>query len=68
MSTNVIYGPNCTPMPRRPLADVLVEKLARRLLQWSERAPREPRQFDERLLAKLADERSVATAHQVRWY
>jgi hypothetical protein len=68
MSTNVISASNCPSMERRPLVDVLVEKLARRLLQWSERAPREPRRFDERRLAALADERSVATARPVRWY
>ena len=68
MSANIISTVNCTSTPRRPLVDVLVERLARRLLLWSERPAREPRRVDARRLAALANKRSVATAQPVRWY
>jgi hypothetical protein len=68
MSTNVISPASCTQVARRPVVDVMVEKLARRLLKWSERPVRAPRPIDERRVEALADARSVATAHTVRWY
>jgi acyl-CoA reductase-like NAD-dependent aldehyde dehydrogenase len=73
MSINVISPVHCTSVhgksaARRPLIDVLVERLARRLLSWSERPVRERREYDARWLDSLANERSVATARPVRWY
>ena len=37
MSTTTISQHSCTTVTRRPAVDVLAEKLARRLLAWSDR-------------------------------
>ncbi|HEX4057168.1 MAG TPA: hypothetical protein VHX87_02480 [Galbitalea sp.] len=68
MSTNVISAAECSELSRRPVVDVLVERLARRMLRWSERPVRQVGSVDQRRLRALADARSVATAHPVRWY
>jgi hypothetical protein len=78
MSTNVISSMDCSSVraksvrveatARRPFIDVLVDRLARRLLAWSARPVRERCQFDARRLDALANERSVATARPLRWY
>jgi hypothetical protein len=68
MSTNAISAVKCTRVSHRPMVDVLVERLARRMLSWSERPARERRLAAGHRPATLADARAVATVHPVRWY
>jgi hypothetical protein len=68
MSISAISPATCGAIARRPIVNVLVERLARRLLAWSQRAPRDRAQLDDRLTNRLANERAIATSRQVRWY
>jgi hypothetical protein len=68
MTITAISSSTCTAREPRPALDLLVEKLARRLLRWSERPRTQRHPADERLVARLADERALKTVHLQRWY
>lgn len=72
MSTTTISHANCSSVQHRPALDVLVEKLARRMLSWSERPhsvrERSIRRIDRNRFAELASERVIASVRPVRWF
>jgi hypothetical protein len=61
MSTTTISQQSCTTVTRRPAVDVLAEKLARRLLAWSDRR-QEMRSQEDR--GKRSARQSVQPSHE----
>jgi hypothetical protein len=68
MSTSTISHTGCSSVARRSALDVMVERLARRMLAWSERPQRDRIQIDQQRFAQLADERVIASVRPVRWF